>query len=364
MRKSFFGSFKDKLSRKSNDPTTPDPSANKNVVSSVRAPSPASAPPPAQVPAAAPAPTARNNSPFSNPSPATRRPEAPPAYFDVPSIQVGAGPMPENPGPAPRSTSPAPSQSSQVSLTSVTNEEDPYAFLSQFDTIFVIDDSGSMAGRSWREVKDALRAITPICTAHDADGIDLFFLNHKSSQPASKGSAAGGFRGINDAARVENIFSTVRPSGGTPTGTRLHAILKPYLALCVANEADIESVKPINLIVITDGVPSDDVETVLLNAAKKLDKIDAPPYQVGVQFFQVGNEEGAREALKELDDGLAELVEGGVRDMVDTVTWTKGGDNTLSASNILKVVLGAVIKRLDRRRTSGESRRSARHLAP
>ncbi|EGY22602.1 hypothetical protein HYQ45_014855 [Verticillium longisporum] len=363
MRKSFFGSVKDKLSRKSSDTTPSDPTTNKNIASA-RAPSPAPAPAQASAPAPTPAARTTNNNPFSNPSPATRRPEPPPAYADVPSIEVGTGPMPQNPTPAPRSTSPAPSHTSQVSLTSVTNEEDPYAFLAQFDTVFVIDDSGSMAGRSWREVKDALRAITPICTAHDADGIDLFFLNHKSAQPAVKGSAAGGFRGINDAARVENIFSTVRPSGGTPTGTRLHAILKPYLALCAANEADIESVKPINIIVITDGVPSDDVETVLINAAKKLDKIDAPPYQVGIQFFQVGNEEGAREALKELDDGLAELVDGGVRDMVDTVTWNKGGDNTLSASNILKVVLGAVVKRLDRRRASGESRRSARHLAP
>jgi hypothetical protein len=33
-----------------------------------------------------------------------------------------------------------------------------------------------------------------------------------------------------------------------------------------------------------------------------------------VQFFQVGNEEGAREALEEIDDGLSEMAEGGVRD--------------------------------------------------
>jgi hypothetical protein len=74
--------------------------------------------------------------------------------------------------------------------------------------------------------------------------------------------------------------------------------------------------------VLTDGVPSDDVESVLLSAAKKLDKLDAPPYQVGVQFFQVGNEEGAKEALEELDGGLSEHVEGGVRDIVDTVTFS------------------------------------------
>ncbi|KAK3363782.1 hypothetical protein B0T25DRAFT_597184 [Lasiosphaeria hispida] len=63
----------------------------------------------------------------------------------------------------------------------------PYAFLSTFDTIFVIDDSGSMAGRSWREVKDALRAITPICTAHDADGVDVYLLNAKNTTSTYSG---------------------------------------------------------------------------------------------------------------------------------------------------------------------------------
>jgi hypothetical protein len=58
---------------------------------------------------------------------------------------------------------------------------------------------------------------------------------------------------------------------------------------------------------------------VLLSAAKKLDKLDALLYQVGAQFFQIGNEEGAKKAFEELDDGLSELVEGGVRDIVDTV---------------------------------------------
>lgn len=52
--------------------------------------------------------------------------------------------------------------------------------------------------------------------------------------------------------------------------------------------------------------------------AKRLDKADAPPYQVGIRFFQVGNEHGAVEALQELDDGLAGKASG-LRDVVDTV---------------------------------------------
>lgn len=265
--------------------------------------------------------------------------DQPPAYSEVVE-----GPYRRS---ASREASPAPS------IASITTPEDPYAFLSTFDTIFVIDDSGSMAGRSWRETKEALRSITPVCASHDSDGIDLYFLNHKSQQlaDAKAGKSAGGYRGLRDATAVEGLFGSVRPSGGTPTGTRLQHILKPYLQLLEKNRDAVENVKPINIICITDGAASDDVEGVLLAAAKKLDRLEAPPYQVGVQFFQVGNEQGAREALQELDDGLGELVEGGVRDMVDTVAWSETDRNsrTLTSESILKVVLGSVVRRLDRR---------------
>jgi hypothetical protein len=221
-----------------------------------------------------------------------------------------------------------------------------------------------MAGRGWREVSQALATIAPIVTKHDADGIDVYFMNHKSTDAGvpSEGIAPTGYRGIKRAETVHEIFDRVRPQAGTPTGIRVHHILKPYLAKLEKDLADGKELKPLNLIVLTDGVPSDDVESVLLSAAKKLDKLDAPPFQVGVQFFQVGNEEGAKEALEELDDELSNLVEGGVRDIVDTVTWTggvsaSGGGVGLTGDSILKAVLGSVVKRLDRRRASGDVRR-------
>ncbi|PMD53349.1 uncharacterized protein K444DRAFT_646752 [Hyaloscypha bicolor E] len=245
--------------------------------------------------------------------------------------------------------------------------EDPYAFLTTFDTTLLIDNSGSMAGRGWREVSQALAIIAPIVSSYDNNGLDLYFMNYKSTNGGSlyEGIVAGGYRGIKRAATVTEIFARVRLQGGTPTGTRVHNILKPYLAKLETEIAVGKEMKPVNLIVLTDGVPSDDVESVLLSAAKKLDKFDVPLYQVGVQFFQVGNEEGAKEALEELDDGLSKLVEGGVRDIVDTVTWTGGSSQSeggvgLTGDGILKAVLGAVVKRLDRRRTSGEVRRTAR----
>ncbi|KAH6665807.1 hypothetical protein B0J14DRAFT_212335 [Halenospora varia] len=108
--------------------------------------------------------------------------------------------------------------------------EDPYSFLSTFDTTFLIDDSGSMAGRSRREVVQALDTIAPIVTQHDSDGIDVYFMNHKSTNPGApaNGVASGSYTGIKRAETNTEILHRVAPYGGTPTGTRFHNILKPY----------------------------------------------------------------------------------------------------------------------------------------
>jgi uncharacterized protein YegL len=259
---------------------------------------------------------------------------------------------------APPAYTQAPAQFSQpaaVELDSSTHTaDDQYAFLKSFDTIFLIDDSGSMAGRSWRETGKALETITPICTQRDADGIDIYFLNKRDSPM---------FQNVTSAGTVIE-FQTVRPSGATPTGQRLQKILKPYLQRYEQNP---ETTKPINIIVITDGEPSDDVEAPIIACAKKLDKLEAPAWQVGIQFFQVGKERGARQALKQLDDGLREASgDDELRDIVDTVPFTGDDDAELTGAGIMKVsyqsnfakyvllltiskvVLGSVNRRLDR----------------
>ncbi|CAF9938421.1 hypothetical protein IMSHALPRED_000794 [Imshaugia aleurites] len=268
----------------------------------------------------------------TTPAPATRRP-AQPATVANPFASSNSEPPPCYSPPA---------------TTVAASTDNPYAFLSTFDTIFLIDDSGSMAGRSWRETSLAIASIAPICTAHDKDGIDIYFLNAPDSPS---------YQNITRPNEVQRIFETVKPGGGTPTGTKLNAILKPYLRECEAKKSNMEAVKPLNIIVITDGVPTDDPESVIVSYAKKLDKMDAPPWQVGIQFFQVGEESGAAEALQELDDGI-ESMGGGVRDIVDTVPWKSqnGGNTGLNADGILKVVLGAVNRRLDRKRVSLDGR--------
>ncbi|KAK3178034.1 hypothetical protein OEA41_000166 [Lepraria neglecta] len=271
-------------------------------------------------------------------------PKSPFAAFSAPTRRPANPATVENPFATPSNDSPPSYTAPATSLAPST--DNPYAFLTTFDTIFLIDDSGSMAGRSWRETSAALAAITPICTAHDKDGIDIHFLNARDEPSYSN---------ITSPVTVQRIFDTVRPSGGTLTGTRLNAILKPYLKECELKKNNFDAIKPLNIIVITDGVPTDDPESVIVSVAKKLDKLEAPPWQVGIQFFQVGEEKGAAEALEDLDDGLKDA-NGGIRDIVDTVPW-KGTQGTgLNADGILKVVLGSVNKRLDRKRISLDGR--------
>ncbi|OBS16029.1 hypothetical protein FPOA_13229 [Fusarium poae] len=153
---------------------------------------------------------------------------------------------------------------------------------------------------------------------------------------------------IRDANEVQHLFKSVRPCGSTPTGARLHSILKPYVSHISRRAENIDSTKPVNIIVITDGYPTDDPESIIVHHAKKLDQIEAPPHQIGIQFFQVGDKHGATKALRELDDDLKDQ---GIRDMVDTTTWnstTPDNSHTLSGEGILKVVLGAVVRRIDR----------------
>ncbi|CAZ84328.1 unnamed protein product [Tuber melanosporum] len=211
-----------------------------------------------------------------------------------------------------------------------------YAGLKKFDTVFLIDDSGSMVGSNWRQTSSALAAIVPICTAQDSDGVDIHFLNHDRSHT-----------NVRSADQLQRIFASVTPRGITPTGRRLGFILDEYLMRYKRNR----NIKPLNVIVITDGEPTDPdrLEKNIVKCARELDNVGAKDRQVGVQFFQVGNDEAATESLDELDNALVE--EHSVRDMVDTVSWKKMNEgNGLTADGILKVVMGAVDKRLDRKR--------------
>lgn len=217
----------------------------------------------------------------------------------------------------------------------VVNGEHALEMLRDFDTAFIIDDSSSMTGRRWEQARAAVKGVVGQACKYDDDGVDIYFLNAKRDSD-----------GVRRPADVDNLFRGLQPRGTTPTGKTLERILRDYMRKLetATDRGKPDSVKPLNIIVITDGAPTDDPESVIVTYAKRLDRGDYPLSQVGIQFFQVGNDPEATKALQELDDELGE--QHGIRDMVDTVPYS--GD--LDPDVIVKVLLGGINRRLDRKK--------------
>ncbi|WWC95787.1 hypothetical protein V866_002653 [Kwoniella sp. B9012] len=217
--------------------------------------------------------------------------------------------------------------------------EDPLEILKEYDTVFLIDDSSSMKGRRWTEARTSLMGVADIAARYDQDGIDVKFLNSRKEG-----------NGLRTGNQVMQLFEAVKPSGATPTGQRLENILREYMiSLERGNRTSgmfskNPGVKPMNLIVITDGAPTDDPESVIITFAKRLDKGEFPLSQVGIQFLQVGDDPSAKEALQELDDGLSDKHD--IRDMVDTVPYC---GQELTAEMIVKTLIGGINRRMDRK---------------
>ncbi|KAI5468147.1 hypothetical protein BGZ63DRAFT_419781 [Mariannaea sp. PMI_226] len=227
--------------------------------------------------------------------------------------------------------------------------------LKYFDTMFLVDDSAHMQPY-WEDVKILMESIAPICAKHDTDGIDLYFVNHRpggllaklpgvQSIRKSGYTHIGGFVGnmllTSKGKQVGAIFDEVKPAGKCNMGARLGGLLKWYCDKFQSGEEK----AALNIVVLTAGQFDDDVKAPLINAARMLDESKAPMHQAGVQMFRLGGPNIARQkTLQHLDDELHK--EAGTRDIVDTVAWN-GHGQAMSNEELLKVVLGAVVKKLD-----------------
>ncbi|CAE7226219.1 unnamed protein product [Rhizoctonia solani] len=224
------------------------------------------------------------------------------------------------------------------------SKEDALAQLMHYDTQFLIDDSGSMSGSRWNEARDALMGLAKYALKHDQDGIEIFFLN----------DVTNGL--VRNEEEVRKLFYSVGPTGGTPTGRRLEQILTTYISRIEAAKTKSggadpsqSGIKPLNLIVITDGEPTDDPESVIVTAARRLDAGQFSLTQVGIQFIQVGDDKSASKALKELDEHLHE--DHNVRDIVDTRPFT---GKKLTPEALIAMLLGGINRRVDRIKKPGK----------
>jgi len=237
--------------------------------------------------------------------------------------------------------------SPSISIRSpISTGDDPLAMLNDYKTMLIIDDSGSMLGGSgklWLEVREAAAGIIDTVGRYPrAGGVDVYFMNSPIVEP-----------GLTDGRVATELFSKVRPQASASTGTKLEQLLYEYLSDLEyvrrqASEGNTEllgSIKPVNFIVITTGEFGDDPTSGIIRAAKWLDENNFPPAQVGIQFVQVGSNPEATKALKKLDDDLAQ--EHGIRDMIDTVPYR--ADFALTSEFIIKILLGGINRRIDRR---------------
>ncbi|KAJ6602300.1 hypothetical protein B0H10DRAFT_662987 [Mycena sp. CBHHK59/15] len=228
--------------------------------------------------------------------------------------------------------------------------EDALELLRKYDTVILVDDSGSMTlpgsqkgVTRWYEAGEALETLAETAQEYDSDGIDIYFLNSQKKALNMKSSRD-----------VRNIFEKVRPRGATPTGERLDQLLKPRISKLEGARIDADGtprdketgqvIKRVNFIVITDGEASDDPKHAIIDAATRLKVMtNLCMIQVGIQFVQIGNDAVATKALKALDDDLHKA--GNIRDIVDTTPYAKL--NPVTADGLIKVLLGGINRRID-----------------
>jgi uncharacterized protein YegL len=202
--------------------------------------------------------------------------------------------------------------------------------LNLIKTIILVDDSHSMAGSLWRDAREALAGIAELNSAVSADGVDVYFMN----------DARFGVN-VKSGSEVRQLFDTVSPVGETPTGKKLQQLFDRYIPLVEDRNS---SHRPITIVVITDGVPTDDPTSVIIAAARRLDQREVPLKKFGVQFVQIGDDPEAAEGLQELDDDLAGAH--GIRDMVDTTPFDPR-NTTFTSDTMLKILLGAIDETMD-----------------
>ena len=173
-------------------------------------------------------------------------------------------------------------------------KERVFGKLRSYDTVFLVDDSDSMYGPRWDTTKHVLAKIASIAVLHDRDGVDIRFFNEYLEDVERLH--------LNSADKVMRIFGKVEPFGSTPTADVLERELRDYIFEYKSNRHR----KGLNLIILTDGEPDSgqDVAGVIARFAKKLEVLEAPLRQVGVQFVQIGGDKKAAGFLRSLDNDL------------------------------------------------------------
>ncbi|NJM89015.1 MAG: VWA domain-containing protein [Hydrococcus sp. RU_2_2] len=181
--------------------------------------------------------------------------------------------------------------------------------LDQRDFTLIIDKSGSMStkdragGKSrWSIMQESTLALASKCEDIDPDGITVY-------------TFSGRFRRYENvtSAKVQQIFLENEPMGTTDLAGVLQDATNSYFQRKSAGQTKANGEI---IIVVTDGEPDDRkaVMRVIIEASRRLDKDE----ELAITFIQIGEDAGATQFLKALDDEMQSV--GAKFDIVDTVT--------------------------------------------
>ena len=200
-------------------------------------------------------------------------------------------------------------------------------FLLPFLILPISDTPLKMSGGRWKQVRAALAQIGAEAMQYDVDGVDMCFINSPLNRELIKvgrpflpfivankhNQTQAEIFGVYDQVRprgassvhVLSRFDLKNPLGTTPTGAKLERILGRIIEMLnhAVDTPAYGRIKPVDIIVLTDGEPTDDPASVIQAAARKLNEGLHHPNAVGIQFLQIGNEEGADKKLRALCDG-------------------------------------------------------------
>jgi uncharacterized protein YegL len=181
--------------------------------------------------------------------------------------------------------------------------------LDQRDYTLIIDKSGSMSikdgagGKSrWNTMQESTLALASKCEELDPDGITVYTFSGRFKRYENVTSA-----------KVQQIFLENEPLGSTNLAGVLQDAVNSYFQRKSAGQTKANGEI---LIVVTDGEPDDRkaVMRVIIEASRRLEKDE----ELAITFIQIGEDAGATQFLKALDDEMQSV--GAKFDIVDTVT--------------------------------------------
>lgn len=196
--------------------------------------------------------------------------------------------------------------------------------LAQHDIVIIVDKSGSMGTEDcpdglsrWEWCRQQTLDLSHQMAPYVKDGItlvvfsDYFTVYHHATMD-----------------QVSQVFQDNSPQGGTHTEDPLQDQLNEYF-----RRRGSQNAKPILIAVITDGAPNNPtaVEKAIIDASQRMQS----PNEIGIEFFQIGQESEAGILLDHLDN---ELVRDGARyDIVQTKTFAN-----LLSSGLTQAMVDAV----------------------